>query len=398
MQPDLSKRALEMPASSIRRIFNAALALEQQGHTVIKLHIGDPDLPTPTRITDAITAAMEAGHTRYSAMIGLLELRRAIAQRLIASHRITAEHFPTGEQYRIAVPGRDALEDSVCARVIVNQGATQALNSAMQACCDSGTALLLPAIYFPNYIQQTTLAGIRPLFYPLGDDFQPRLDQLEAALDAGGEAKPAALLVNSPGNPTGAVFDRATLDALYDFAERHNLWIIADEAYSEYVYRGEQASLLAIDLERPAQSRRVISIYSFGKSYAVTGMRMGYTVTPRLEVTERLALMKRTVHREPDHSAAARDDRGAECGRHGGAPGRAARALGVVGKFAAGRRRHPERQRRRNLSLCRYQRKQAYERPVCGYPASGRTRGGGAGQRLWTGAAAERRQNCVCTE
>jgi aspartate aminotransferase len=289
--PELSRRATEMPASSIRRIFNASLELEAQGKRVIKLHIGDPDLPTPDRIKAAVSAAMAGGHTRYSAMIGLLELRRAIAGQLIGRFGIRAEQMPARQAYPVPVPGRDALEDSVCARVVVNQGATQALNSAMQACCDSGSTLLLPEIYFPNYIQQVTLAGVRPLFYPLGGDFQPLVDNLDELINSAPPGSIKAMLVNSPGNPTGAVFTAATMRAIYEFAERHNLWIIADEAYTHYVFEGETLPLLSIDLERHEESRRVISVFSFGKSYAVTGLRLGYSVSPRPEVTQRLALM-----------------------------------------------------------------------------------------------------------
>ncbi len=263
--PALSMRASVMPRSSIRRLFTSAMTLKREGVKVYGLHIGDPDFRMPQRIADALTDAIEAGHTHYSPMAGIPALREAIQ-----AHRNT--------RMDIDIPLN---------RVIVSQGATQALNSSLQLCVDSGNRVLFPMIYFPNYIQQSTLAGIEVDVYELDESFQPLLVRLEQQVTS----KTRAMLINTPSNPTGVLFPPGTVRALYDFARRHNLWIISDEAYSDYVYRGEYLSPLSIDWEFPEEERRVIAIYSFSKSYAATGLRMGYMVAPNDETAFRLELM-----------------------------------------------------------------------------------------------------------
>lgn len=254
-----------MPRSSIRRLFNAANALEARGEAVYRLDIGDPDFELPERIVQGITDALARKQTHYSPMIGIPQLREAIAQRMLSRFNLDC------------LPGQ----------IICNQGATQALNACLQLTCDPGNAIMLPEIYWPNYIQQTTLGGVRPVFYPLDQHFSPAINALEQAWD------PAvrAILINTPGNPTGALFPPETVRALYAFAREHGLWIISDEAYCDYVYEGELLSPLQVDMEHKESERRVLAIFSFSKSYAATGLRMGYTVAPSPETASVLGLL-----------------------------------------------------------------------------------------------------------
>lgn len=260
--PSLADRVLDLPRSSIRRLFNAAQKLEAEGQEVFRLDIGDPDFEMPERIGKAIEDALKRGETHYSPTFGIEPLRGAIARHL---RRRGLEVDPS--------------------RIVCSQGATQALNAALLSVCDAGHAVLYPQCYFPNYIQQATLAGVRPLFYSLDEDFQPCLRALEQIKDE----ELRAILVNSPSNPTGAVFPPDTLERLYEFARQRDLWIIADEAYVDFVFQGPTGSLLEIDLQRPQEERRVLGVYSFSKSFAVTGLRMGWTVTPNPEVTQALS-------------------------------------------------------------------------------------------------------------
>lgn len=254
MPPLLSIRAQHLPRSPIRRIFNAAQALKESGIDVIRLDIGDPDFEMPRRIGEAVQEALQQGKTHYSPTPGITPLRRAVARHL-------------ERRFGISCPWQ---------RVAVHQGATQALNAALLAVCDAGSSILLPEIYFPNYLQQCVLAGVHPRFYPLDDRFQPRFEALEECWDE----SVRAILINSPSNPTGALFPPSTVRRLYDFARRKGIWILSDEAYIDYVFNGEHLPPLAIDWEQPESERRVLGIFSFSKSYAVTGLRMGWTVTP----------------------------------------------------------------------------------------------------------------------
>ncbi len=261
----LSRRSAQMPQSSIRRIFNAAMELQRQGRNVVRLDIGDPDLDLPERIADGVTEAFHQRRTHYSAMTGIRELREAIALHLEASRDVAC-----------------GLE-----QVTVTQGGTQALNAALQLTCDPGDTILMPEVYWPNCIQQTTLAGVNPKFYPLDDRFQPCLEALEDVLGPGLKA----ILVNSPSNPTGAVFPPQVVEAIYDFADRHDLWIISDEAYTDYVFDVPHLSPLQLDWEQAPSLRRVLAVFSFSKSYAATGLRMGWVVAPDRHVARRLALL-----------------------------------------------------------------------------------------------------------
>jgi len=265
-----------MPRSSIRRIFNAAKELMARGETVIPLHIGDPDFDMPERIIEGVTKAMRAGETHYSPVPGIPQLRQAIAEHVAKRFGLPF----TGE----TDPEADVMSMQ---RITCSQGATQALNGGLQLTCDRGDSILLPMVHFPNYIQQTTLAGVRPRLYPMDEQFQPVLESLDDLCDH----STRAILINSPSNPTGALFPPDTIRELYEFAIRHNLWIISDEAYVDYVYEGEYLSPLAVDWELPQDKRRVLAVFSFSKSFAATGMRMGWTVCPRADIAAQLGLM-----------------------------------------------------------------------------------------------------------
>lgn len=254
-----------MPRSSIRRLFNAANALAAAGTDVYRLDIGDPDFDLPQRIADGINTALANKQTHYSPMPGILPLREAIA---------------THMRKRFGIETRPEL-------VVCQQGATQGLNAALQLTCDSQASIMLPQIYWPNYIQQSTLGGVRPLFYPLDKNFIPIISELERSW----EPSARAILVNSPGNPTGALFPESVMRSIYEFACSRGLWIISDEAYCDYVFAGEPVSPLQLDQERPAIERRVLGIYSFSKSYAATGLRMAYTLTPGEETAQVLGLL-----------------------------------------------------------------------------------------------------------
>ena len=138
--PEISARAADMPRSSIRRLFNAAKALEAQGVDVYRLDIGDPDFAMPDRMSKAISAALARGETHYSPMPGIPELRAAITAH--ASRQIEAMSGPAGAAASEQRSGRQLFS---AAQVVASQGATQALNACMQLCCERGGGVLLPA-------------------------------------------------------------------------------------------------------------------------------------------------------------------------------------------------------------------------------------------------------------
>ena len=225
----------------------------------INLALGDPDFVTPAHIVDAARDAALAGFTKYTLPAGLSSLREHLAEKL---HR------------------RNGLERSP-AEIVVTAGACGALFTTMLALLEPGDEVLLPDPGWPNYPPIVEAVGCRVAYYPL--DLRagglPDLGALEARITPAARA----IVVNSPGNPTGAVFDPRPL---LEVADRHRLLVVSDEAYEDVVFEGEHTSLAG---------DRVVSIFSFSKSYAMTGWRVGYAVAPDADVAARIARAQEAV-------------------------------------------------------------------------------------------------------
>ena len=257
--PKLSLRSELIPFSPIRTMFRLADEMEHagQGH-VIRLHVGDPDFAPPEAVMDATNAALHAGRTHYAPSAGVHELRAALAAKAREQNALatTTDH------------------------VIITPGSTQALYAAMGLMLAPGDEMLVPEIYWPNYVQQVLFLGARPIFYPLGQGYQPELDAVRRAVTP----RTRAILINSPSNPTGAVFPESTLRVLFDLARERDLWILSDEAYEDFVFGGRHVSPGSFERERPESERRVFTLFTFSKSYAMTGLRVGCIVAPSLHI------------------------------------------------------------------------------------------------------------------
>lgn len=254
----LSDRALAVPGSAIHLITQMIEELERKGaKDIIRLHLGDPDFATPPKVIEATNQALASGKTHYTLARGLRPLREAVGKRL-------------QEKYGLA--GDADL-------ITMAAGSAQGLGVAFHAVAGYGDQILFPEIFWPNFFQQAALYGIKVGFYPLTTDYEPDLDRLEACLTP--ETK--AILINSPSNPTGAVFPEKTLRKMYDFACRHNLWVVSDDAYDDIKFTGESFVIAQLERDLPEGQRRVFSIFSFSKSFAMTGFRMGYVHAPSLQ-------------------------------------------------------------------------------------------------------------------
>ena len=261
--PGLSRRSELIPFSPIRTMFRLADEMERAGGgPVYRLHVGDPDFHPPAAVVDGVCDAMRGGKTHYEHTVGLHELRAAYAEKARARNGLaaTTEH------------------------VVVTPGSTQALFASMSLMLGPGDEMMLPEIYLPNYIQQVLMLGARPRFYPLGAGYQPDLEETRRAVTD----RTRAILINSPSNPTGAVFHEKTLRALYDLARERDLWVLSDEAYEDFVYGGAHVSPASFERDLPEEQRRVFTLFTFSKSYAMTGLRLGVIITPSGRVTTML--------------------------------------------------------------------------------------------------------------
>jgi aspartate aminotransferase len=250
--PSLAAHIPEVPGSGIRRIYEIAAELDG----VISLGVGEPDVPIAPHIAAAAKAAWDRDDTNYNPNGGILPLRRAIVDKLAAENAVQVE----------------------TEQVWVTIGGTQALHLAMQLTLAAGDEVLLPDPGYTTFTMNARMLDARPVPYSLTPErgFLPDLDELESLVTE----RTRMLIVNSPSNPLGAVFPRAVLQQLLDFARRHDLWILSDEVYERFTWGEPHVSMAALDEQSSGGIERVFTVQSFSKTYAMTGIRVGYLVTP----------------------------------------------------------------------------------------------------------------------
>ncbi|MFD1713888.1 pyridoxal phosphate-dependent aminotransferase [Amnibacterium flavum] len=245
--PSLASQVSSVPNSGIRRIHEIALQLDD----VIRLAVGEPDVAVAPHVLDAGSAAWLADDTDYTANGGIPELRAAIKTKLAERNGIDVD----------------------TEQVWVTIGATQALNLAMSLTLSPGDEVLLPDPGYTTFTMNARMLGAEPVPYPLhpAAGFVPSIDELEKLVTE----RTRLIIVNSPSNPLGAVYPAEILAQLLDFASRHDMWVISDEVYEAFSYGAPHTSMASLDTED-----RVFSVFSVSKTYAMTGARVGYLVTP----------------------------------------------------------------------------------------------------------------------
>ena len=246
----VSARARAVPVSLIRRMFDLA----PQVPGAISLAVGEPGFATPAHIVEAGCAALRDGFTKYSPNAGYLELREAIAEKVA---RVNG--------YRV----------DPATEVFATVGAMEALTLTFMVGIDPGDEVIVTDPSYTNFEGQITLAGGRTVFVPTDSEhgFVPDLGAVEAAITP----RTRALLVNSPSNPTGAVYPRDVLHGLAELCVRHDLLLVSDETYEALTY-GDIRNVSPASF--PGLRDRTVSIHSFSKEYAMTGWRIGYLTGP----------------------------------------------------------------------------------------------------------------------
>jgi aspartate aminotransferase len=239
----VAQRTREVEISGIRKMFEAAPP------NSINLGLGEPDFNPAPEVIEALCSAVRGGRNHYGPSAGIPELRDKVAER-----------------YRELDPGtrRD--------NVIVTAGGSEGLMASALAFYDPGTEVLIPNPGFVLYAPHARLAGAVPVPYSLlaSQKFLPNFDELEQLVSS----RTRAIVVNSPSNPTGAVFPRSVVDRIVAFADKHDLTIISDEVYEEITYDVPATSFWG-------RSDRVVIANSFSKTFAMTGWRLGFLVAPR---------------------------------------------------------------------------------------------------------------------
>jgi aspartate aminotransferase len=250
----LSTWARNISPSPTLAVDGKAKAMIAAGQDVCSFAAGEPDFDTPEHIKEACIAALRAGKTKYGPTPGMDSLRTAIADSY-------------GTNYGLKVTP---------AQVVVSAGGKYSCYLAILATCSPGDEVIIAAPYWVSYPEMAKLAGAVPKFVLTSDTngFKLTPAQLEGAITP----KTRMLVLNSPSNPTGAVYTRAELAALVEVAVRHNLYILSDEMYEHLVYDGVKPTCVAT-LSPEAEARTLI-VAGFSKTYSMTGWRLGTLVAP----------------------------------------------------------------------------------------------------------------------
>lgn len=234
---------------------------------VIHLEIGEPDFATPKHIVEAAKQALEEGWTHYGPAAGLPELRAAIAE--YAGKLRGVNFFPE--------------------EVVVTPGGKPVMAFAIMALVDTGDEVIYPNPGFPIYESMIEYMGGRPVPIQLREERNFRLDAEELAARVNPRTK--LIVINSPANPTGTVLTREDLRVIAEMAVKHNVWVLADEIYSEIVYDERFESIVQFPEIRP----RLIILDGFSKTFAMTGWRIGYGIMPA-DMAEKMARIETNIN------------------------------------------------------------------------------------------------------
>ena len=245
----VSDRVARVEPQQIRRLFD--LANERDADDLVHLELGEPDFRTPEHVVDAAVRAARDGATNYTPNAGIEPLRRAAADRLRAG-------------------GVDADAD----RVVVTTGGVEALYLTLLTVTDPDDEVVVPTPAWPNPVSQARLANAEPVTVPLSpaDGFAFDADRLVDAISD----RTGAVVLTSPSNPTGRVFDASAMERVVEAAAAHDAHVVADEVYHELTYGRSQPRLAAVT-EYP---ERVVTVDSCSKTYAMTGWRVGWLSGP----------------------------------------------------------------------------------------------------------------------
>lgn len=255
MTPRLGTALQRIEASPTTAMTDRASALREEGRDIISLSVGEPDFATPPHVIAAAKAAMDAGQTKYTPVMGTAALRKAAAL-----------HFE-----------RDLGIATDPARVIVTSGGKQALFEALVATLSEGDEVIVPAPWWVSYPQMVRFAGgtVVPLITHAHRGFRFEAGELEALITP----RTNWLLLNSPGNPTGAVFPAAMLESIGEVLRRHpQVLVMSDDIYAPLNYTGEGHATLAALC--PDLADRICTVSGVSKSHAMTGFRIGVATGP----------------------------------------------------------------------------------------------------------------------
>jgi aspartate aminotransferase len=250
-----SRIAQEIAPSATIKVSARVKELRSQGLKVIGFGMGEPDFDTPEHIKEAAIQAIRDGFTKYTPTSGMPELKEAICEKFLRDNQLN--YSPS--------------------QVMVSAGAKQAILNVILTLCDKGDEVLIPSPYWVSYPEQVKMAGATSIFLKTCDEnnFNISVESLENAITP----RTKLLIMNSPSNPTGAVYSEPELRKIVGYAIEKGLYVISDEIYENIIYDGlKHVSPATFGDEA---MKKVITVNGFSKAYAMTGWRLGYAAGPQ---------------------------------------------------------------------------------------------------------------------
>lgn len=271
----LSKLAEGLKPSATVAITTKAKEMKSKGVDVIAFSIGEPDFDTPEYIKKAARDAIDEGFTKYTPASGIKELREAVCEKF---ERDNGLGFSPDE-------------------IIATSGAKQAISLVIQVMCEAGDEVIVPAPYWVSYPEQVKLSGAKAVVVPAleEDGFKVSADALSSAITE----RTKLLILNSPSNPTGAVYEKSELEAIRDVVLSKELFVISDEIYEKIIYGMEHVSIASLGKDI---KERTIVINGVSKTYAMTGWRLGYAAGDR-DIISAMIKMQSQLTSHPDSIA-----------------------------------------------------------------------------------------------
>ncbi len=255
MRNPIADRVENLRPSGIRKFFDIVSEMKD----AISLGVGEPDFDTPWHIRDEGIYSLEKGRTFYTSNAGLKELRTEISKYI--DRRGIAKYDPIKE-------------------VLVTVGGSEGIDLALRAMLNDGEEVIIPEPSYVSYVPCTIMAGGKPVVIPLKakNEFRLTAEELEDVITS----KSKVLILPFPNNPTGAIMERSDLEAVAKVIEKHDLFVVSDEIYSELSYKEEHVSIASL----PGMRERTILINGFSKAFAMTGWRLGYCCGPELIISQ----------------------------------------------------------------------------------------------------------------
>ncbi|MDD3473755.1 MAG: pyridoxal phosphate-dependent aminotransferase [Syntrophaceae bacterium] len=278
MKSILSQRASELKPSATLAISAKEKDLKSQGIDVVGFGAGEPDFPTPVHIREAAKNSLDRGETFYTPVGGTLDLKKAVIKRFEEDY---------GLKYQ---PDH----------VVVSCGAKHSLYNIFQAIIGPGDEVLVPAPYWVSYPEMVCLSGGKPVIVPSEEknNFEPDPEVLESLITP----RTKAIILNYPSNPTGVMYSLKVLESLAQTAEKHDLIVISDEIYDKLIYDGLKFTAFAT---LPEMFKRTITVNGVSKTYAMTGLRIGYLATPMTDIVKATTNIQSQSTSNPSNTAQA---------------------------------------------------------------------------------------------